>query len=230
MPAADRAARPGDRLPPAGKAAQASTAGLPIAARSRRRRRAGPAAAPGPRPPPRLVRRPRAVGPTACHGRPCGPRTRRSRRSTVGARAGPVLAVRRIRPHSLRRFPIRAPPRARRRAGRRLARRPIGAAPPADALEPGVPCPSSDADVGASPAPACPRARSSAKSRASATPTRRAGPAHPAAKPPTHRPALRLQPRLNLSRNRTPEIDDPFAGLDSLEAEMAKLLGREKRN
>jgi flagellar protein FliO/FliZ len=96
------------------------------------------------------------------------------------------------------------------------------------------PIPDDPAAASAAAAAMEPRARPPAANLAAASPA--SPPARPAAKTPSAEGAPKFgevrplgdKPNAASSVKTPAKVDDPFADLDSLEAEMARLLGREK--
>ena len=111
---------------------------------------------------------------------------------------------------------------------------PIPGNPPAASLAAPSPARPEKEEPGAAAVAAEPRARPPAATVAAASPA--SAPARPAAKTPSFEGGQKIgevrplgdKPNAASSVKPSTKVDDPFADLDSLEAEMARLLGREK--
>ena len=111
---------------------------------------------------------------------------------------------------------------------------PIPGNPPAASLAAPSPARPEKEEPGAAAVAAEPRARPPAATFAAASPA--SAPARPAAKTPSFEGGQKIgevrplgdKPNAASSVKPSTKVDDPFADLDSLEAEMARLLGREK--
>ena len=111
---------------------------------------------------------------------------------------------------------------------------PIPGNPPAASAAAPSPARPEKEEPGAAAVAAEPRARPPAATVAAASPA--SAPARPAAKTPSFEGGQKIgevrppgdKPNAASSVKPSTKVDDPFADLDSLEAEMARLLGREK--
>jgi hypothetical protein len=111
---------------------------------------------------------------------------------------------------------------------------PIPGNPPAASTAAPSPARPEKDEPGAAAMAAEPRARPPAGTVAAASPA--SAPARPTAKTPSFEGGQKIvevrplgdKPNAASSVKPSTKVDDPFADLDSLEAEMARLLGREK--